>query len=56
MGSQWASFPDWARCREILDKGGAIGDVAVALLLCMGVTAPHLAGLGGGFVALFYNK
>ncbi|XP_077547668.1 glutathione hydrolase 1 proenzyme-like [Haemaphysalis longicornis] len=22
----------------------------------MGVTAPHLAGLGGGFVALFYNE
>ncbi|KAH7956181.1 hypothetical protein HPB52_006691 [Rhipicephalus sanguineus] len=41
---------------EIVDDGGAIGDIAVAVMLCMGVTAPHLVGIGGGFIALFYNK
>ncbi|XP_077541145.1 glutathione hydrolase 1 proenzyme-like [Haemaphysalis longicornis] len=42
--------------KQIYDKGGLIGDIAVAALLCMGVTAPHLAGLGGGFMALYYNQ
>ncbi|KAL3252127.1 hypothetical protein MRX96_054938 [Rhipicephalus microplus] len=42
--------------KEIFGKGGAIGDAAVATLLCMGVTAPHLTGIGGGLMAILYNK
>lgn len=57
---KWAVVVDAKECsqvaKEIVDDGGAIGDIAVAVLLCMGVTAPHLVGIGGGFIALFYNK
>ncbi|XP_065309025.1 scoloptoxin SSD14-like isoform X2 [Dermacentor albipictus] len=57
---KWAVVVDAKECaqvaKEIVDDGGAIGDIAVAVLLCMGVTAPHLAGIGGGFIALFYNN
>lgn len=41
--------------KEIYLKGGAIGDVAVATLLCMGVTSPQWSGLGGSFMALVHN-
>ncbi|KAL3258968.1 hypothetical protein MRX96_016634 [Rhipicephalus microplus] len=37
-------------------KGGTMIDAAVAALLCMGVTAPHLSGIGGGFLAIVYNR
>nr|XP_054921165.1 scoloptoxin SSD14-like [Dermacentor andersoni] len=40
----------------MFDKGGAIGDAAVAALLCMGVTAPHVTGIGGGLMAVLYDK
>ncbi|XP_037512366.2 glutathione hydrolase 1 proenzyme [Rhipicephalus sanguineus] len=57
---KWAVNVDAKECaqvaKEIVDDGGAIGDIAVAVMLCMGVTAPHLVGIGGGFIALFYNK
>ncbi|XP_077541151.1 uncharacterized protein LOC144153372 [Haemaphysalis longicornis] len=39
--------------KRIYDKGSRIGDIMVAALLCMGVTAPHLAGLAGSFMALY---
>ncbi|KAH7956182.1 hypothetical protein HPB52_006692 [Rhipicephalus sanguineus] len=41
---------------RIFEKGGTIIDAAIAALLCMGVTAPHLSGVGGGFLALIYNQ
>ncbi|KAL1428315.1 hypothetical protein MTO96_002703 [Rhipicephalus appendiculatus] len=41
---------------RIFGKGGTMIDAAVAALLCMGVTAPHLSGVGGGFLALIYNR
>ncbi|KAL3258971.1 hypothetical protein MRX96_016636 [Rhipicephalus microplus] len=57
---KWAVNVDAKECsqvaKEIVDDGGAIGDIAVAIMLCMGVTAPHLVGIGGGFIALYYNK
>ncbi|XP_077532623.1 glutathione hydrolase 1 proenzyme-like [Haemaphysalis longicornis] len=47
---EWAAVCDAPQCaavaKEIFDKRGGIGDAAVAVLLCMGVTAPHLTGLG----------
>ncbi|KAL1428314.1 hypothetical protein MTO96_002702 [Rhipicephalus appendiculatus] len=43
---KWAVNVDAKECsqvaKEIVDDGGAIGDIAVAVMLCMGVTAPHL--------------
>ncbi|KAH8041934.1 hypothetical protein HPB51_019634 [Rhipicephalus microplus] len=57
---KWAAVCDAPLCadvaKEIFGKGGAIGDAAVATLLCMGVTAPHLTGIGGGLMAILYNK
>nr|XP_050025492.2 glutathione hydrolase 1 proenzyme-like [Dermacentor andersoni] len=41
---------------RIFTKDGTIVDAAIAALLCMGVTAPHLSGVGGGFMAVLYNK
>ncbi|XP_075539659.1 scoloptoxin SSD14-like [Dermacentor variabilis] len=57
---KWAVVCDAPHCadvaKEMFDKGGAIGDAAVAALLCMGVTAPHATGIGGGLMAVLYNK
>ncbi|KAH7960336.1 hypothetical protein HPB49_018733 [Dermacentor silvarum] len=56
----WAVVCDAPHCadvvKDIFDKDGAIGDAAVAALLCMAVTAPHLTGIGGGLMAVFYDK
>ncbi|KAK8759144.1 hypothetical protein V5799_003219 [Amblyomma americanum] len=56
----WAIVVDAKECSQlsekIIDEGGAIGDIAVAVMLCMGITAPHLMGIGGGFIGLFYNQ
>ncbi|KAH6932055.1 hypothetical protein HPB50_002722 [Hyalomma asiaticum] len=57
---KWATVCDAPHCaevaKEIFSKNGAIGDAAVATLLCMGVTAPHLTGIGGGLMAVLYDK
>ncbi|XP_077535014.1 glutathione hydrolase 1 proenzyme-like [Haemaphysalis longicornis] len=57
---KWAAVCDAPQCadvaKETFDKSGGIGDAAVAVLLCMGVTAPHLTGLGGGLIALLYDR
>lgn len=56
----WAVVADAKECSEvsqkIIDDGGSIGDIAVAVMLCMGITAPHRMGIGGGFIGLFYNQ
>ncbi|XP_049513382.1 glutathione hydrolase 1 proenzyme [Dermacentor silvarum] len=58
--THWAVVSDAKDCavlaKDIFDNNGGLGDAAVAVLLCMGVTAPHLMGLGGGFVALYYDN
>ncbi|XP_077532624.1 glutathione hydrolase 1 proenzyme-like [Haemaphysalis longicornis] len=42
---------------EALAKDGAtIGDIAVAMLFCLGVKIPYSTGIGGGFVAAYYSK
>ncbi|XP_077532610.1 scoloptoxin SSD14-like [Haemaphysalis longicornis] len=57
---KWAAVCDAPLCAdaatEMFNKSGMVGDAAVAALLCMGVTAPHLTGLGGGLIALFYES
>ncbi|XP_065284451.1 glutathione hydrolase 1 proenzyme-like [Dermacentor albipictus] len=55
----WATVSDVHECssvvRDVFSKNGNLGDAAVSALLCMGVAAPHLMGLGGGFLALYYD-
>ncbi|XP_065296442.1 glutathione hydrolase 1 proenzyme-like isoform X2 [Dermacentor albipictus] len=55
----WATVSDVPECssvvRNVFSSGGNIADAAVSALLCMGVAAPHLVGLGGGFLALYYD-
>lgn len=57
---KWAVVSDAKECasvaKDIFDKNGGLGDAAVAVMLCMGVTAPHLVGLGGGFIAVVYDN
>ncbi|CAN7984861.1 unnamed protein product, partial [Ixodes hexagonus] len=56
---KWAVSTDAAPCaivaRKIKGKGGTLADIAVATLLCMGVVLPHSMGIGGGFLATYYN-
>ncbi|XP_028661371.2 glutathione hydrolase 6 [Erpetoichthys calabaricus] len=42
--------------KDILQAGGNSVDAGVAVLLCLGVVHPHIAGAGGGFSAVFYDK
>ncbi|RZB39538.1 G glu transpept domain containing protein, partial [Asbolus verrucosus] len=41
---------------SILKKGGSAVDAAIASLFCEGVSLPHCAGLGGGFLMTIYIK
>lgn len=56
----WATALDEPQCahvsREIYARGGTVADAAVATMLCLGVVLPESLGIGGGFLALYYNK
>lgn len=56
----WIAISGARQCnnvtRKIFGKGGSIGDAAVATILCVCVAMPHRCGLGGGFVATYYNR
>ncbi|XP_065284361.1 scoloptoxin SSD14-like isoform X2 [Dermacentor albipictus] len=58
--AEWATVSDVRECssvvRDVFSRNGNLGDAAVSALLCMGVAAPHLMGLGGGFLALYYDE
>lgn len=41
---------------SILKKGGSAVDSAITATLCQGLTVPQSSGLGGGFIAIIYNK
>jgi gamma-glutamyltranspeptidase/glutathione hydrolase/leukotriene-C4 hydrolase len=40
----------------IMDEGGSAADVAVATIICEGITCPQSSGLGGGFLLTIYTK
>ncbi|CRL08032.1 CLUMA_CG020993, isoform A [Clunio marinus] len=42
--------------KEIYKAGGNVADVAVATVLCEGITCPQSSGLGGGFLLTIYIK
>jgi gamma-glutamyltranspeptidase / glutathione hydrolase / leukotriene-C4 hydrolase len=42
--------------RNIVESGGSFADVAVATVICEGITCPQSSGLGGGFLATIYIK
>lgn len=42
--------------KSIADAGGSVADVAVATIICEGITCPQSSGLGGGFLLTIYIK
>lgn len=42
--------------KSIAEAGGSAGDVAVATIICEGITCPQSSGLGGGFLLTIYTK
>lgn len=42
--------------KSIVEAGGTAGDVAVAVIICEGITCPQSSGLGGGFLLTIYTK
>lgn len=42
--------------KSIFRAGGSVADVAVATIICEGITCPQSAGLGGGFLMTIYIK
>jgi gamma-glutamyltranspeptidase / glutathione hydrolase / leukotriene-C4 hydrolase len=42
--------------KSIAKLGGNVADVAVATLICEGITCPQSSGLGGGFLLTIYIK
>lgn len=41
---------------QVLNKGGNAADAAIAIALTLAVTEPQNSGLGGGGIALYYDK
>ncbi|XP_022695838.1 glutathione hydrolase 1 proenzyme-like isoform X3 [Varroa jacobsoni] len=58
--SSWASAMDEPQCAQIsgviYKRGGTVADAAVASLLCLGVVLPESLGIGGGFLAVYFQK
>ncbi|KAH9363596.1 hypothetical protein HPB48_013755 [Haemaphysalis longicornis] len=56
----WAAVSSARQCTGVTGKAfaknGTIGDAAVATILCVCVAMPHKCGLGGGFMAIYYNR
>ncbi|XP_064487502.1 scoloptoxin SSD14-like isoform X2 [Ornithodoros turicata] len=56
----YAASTDAIQCapvtRFIIERNGSVTDAAIATLLCACVVLPHSVGIGGGFVALIYDK
>lgn len=42
--------------RSIVVAGGSAADVAIATIICEGITCPQSSGLGGGFILTIYTK
>ncbi|CAN7986906.1 unnamed protein product, partial [Ixodes hexagonus] len=40
----------------IFERNGSVADAAIATLLCACVVLPHSVSIGGGFIALIYDK
>ncbi|OQR78657.1 gamma-glutamyltranspeptidase 1-like [Tropilaelaps mercedesae] len=58
--TSWATALDEPQCAKISEKiyarGGTVADAAVASLLCLGVVLPESLGIGGGFLAVYFQK
>ncbi|XP_029834141.4 scoloptoxin SSD14-like [Ixodes scapularis] len=56
----YAAVTDAIQCapvtRFVFERNGSVADAAIATLLCACVVLPHSVGLGGGFIALIYDK
>ncbi|XP_049520881.1 glutathione hydrolase 7-like [Dermacentor silvarum] len=56
----YAAATDAVQCasvtRFIFERNGSVADAAIATFLCACVVLPHAVGLGGGFIALIYDR
>jgi len=42
--------------KDVLQDGGNSIDASIATLICEGVVEPHVSGLGGGFILVYFNS
>ncbi|KAH7957136.1 scoloptoxin SSD14 [Rhipicephalus sanguineus] len=56
----YAAATDAVQCapvtRFIFERNGSVADAAIATFLCACVVLPHAVGIGGGFIALIYDR